>query len=74
MFMKQLCVACFVITFAISGIGAQTAVVPIIELKGRGLMGGVKNGKWIAPTKVSPKLKSQTEDPEQNSLLLVSEA
>lgn len=61
MFMKQLSVACFVLIFAIFGVRAQTVVVPIVELKGGGLMGGVQNGKWLAPTKVSPKLQSDTE-------------
>ena len=61
MFMKQLCVVFLVLSFVISGIRAQTVVVPIVELKGGGLMGGVQNGRWIAPTKVSPKLQSDTE-------------
>lgn len=59
MFIKQLCVAVFVITLTISGVRAQVAVVPIIELKGRGLMGGVQNGRWVAATKV--RLRSETE-------------
>ena len=40
---------------------AQSAVVPIVELHFRGLLGGVQNGKWIAPTKVAPRLKAETE-------------
>ncbi len=40
---------------------AQLTVVPIVELKYGGLMGGVQNGKWIAPTKVAPKLDAETE-------------
>jgi hypothetical protein len=40
---------------------AQTEIVPIVELKFRGLMGGVQNGKWIAPTKVRTGLPSETE-------------
>ena len=42
-------------------ISAQSAIVPIVELKFRGLMGGVQNGKWLAPAKVRPKLKAETE-------------
>src|SRR5829696_8604162 len=41
-------------------IGQQT-VVPIVELKFRGLLGGVQNGRWITPTKVAPAMKSDTE-------------
>jgi len=40
---------------------AQKEIVPIVELKFRGLMGGVQNGKWIAPAKVAPKLGAETE-------------
>ena len=61
MFMKQLFVAFLVVAFAISDVCAQTVIVPIVELKGRGLMGGVQNGKWVAPTKFSAKLQSETE-------------
>jgi hypothetical protein len=40
---------------------AQNELVPIAELKFRGLMGGVQNGKWIAPAKVAPTMKPETE-------------
>ena len=40
---------------------AQSAIVPIVELKNRGLLGGVQNGKWIAPTKVAPGMNGDTE-------------
>ncbi len=39
----------------------QSTIVPIAELKFRGLMGGVQNGKWIAPAKVAPTMKPETE-------------
>ena len=39
----------------------QTTVVPIVELKNRGLMGGVQNGRWVAPANVAPKMESETE-------------
>ena len=45
----------------VANVIGQSAVVPIVELKFRGLMGGVQNGRWIAPTKVAPKLGSETE-------------
>ena len=42
------------------GLG-QSAIVPIVELHNRGLLGGVENGKWVAPTKFSSKLKAESE-------------
>ena len=42
-------------------ISAQTAMVPVVELKFRGLMGGVQNGKWVAPKRVAARLKAETE-------------
>ena len=44
----------------VSGFG-QSVVVPIVELHFQGVLGGVLNGKWIAPTKVAPGLKLETE-------------
>jgi hypothetical protein len=43
----------------LSGFGQN--VVPIVELHFGGLMGGVQNGKWVAPTKFSSKLKAESE-------------
>jgi hypothetical protein len=40
---------------------AQSSIVPIVELNHRGLMGGVQNGRWIAPRNVAPKMESETE-------------
>ena len=40
---------------------AQSAVVPIVELKFHGLMGGVQDGRWIAPAKVAHALRRDTE-------------
>ncbi len=45
---------------AISAYG-QSAIVPVVELKFRGLMGGVQNGKWVAPVKVAASMKPETE-------------
>ncbi len=40
---------------------SQGPIIPIAELKFRGLMGGVQNGKWIAPTKMRSGIKPETE-------------
>ncbi len=42
-------------------VSSQGPIVPIVELKFRGLLGGVQNGKWIAPVRVAPTTKSETE-------------
>ena len=39
----------------------QSDVIPIAELRFRGLMGGVQNGKWVAPAKAAPAMKPETE-------------
>jgi hypothetical protein len=52
----------FLILFAATAAAyAQGPIVPIVEMRNRGLMGGVQNGKWIAPTKVAPGMKRETE-------------
>ena len=48
----------FIISTTVFG---QTVIVPIVELKFRGLLGGVQNGKWVAPTKFRERLKGNTE-------------
>ena len=40
---------------------SQKDIVPIVELGHHGLMGGVQNGKWVAPTRVGAGMKSETE-------------
>jgi len=40
---------------------AQSEPVPIVEMKFRGLLGGVQNGKWIPASKIGPQLKAETE-------------
>ena len=40
---------------------SQSPIVPIVELKFRGLLGGVQDGKWIAPTAFASGLKHETE-------------
>lgn len=58
--MKRMLAALLILT-ASGVLYGQTAVVPIVELKFRGLMGGVQNGKWVAPTKMRSSLESETE-------------
>ncbi|HEX6125598.1 MAG TPA: hypothetical protein VFZ23_09535 [Pyrinomonadaceae bacterium] len=57
---KPIFVLVIMLTAAAASFG-QSEIVPIVELKYRGLMGGVQNGKWIPPTKVAPKMKPETE-------------
>lgn len=60
--MKTLCCWSLLVTLlAPTFVFAQKEVVPIVELGHRGLMGGVQNGRWIAPVKVSLLLKSEIE-------------
>ncbi|HKX84948.1 MAG TPA: hypothetical protein VJL58_12055 [Pyrinomonadaceae bacterium] len=40
---------------------SQSVVVPVVALSGGGLLGGVQNGKWIAPAKVAPAMKPKME-------------
>jgi hypothetical protein len=52
------------LAFVIAGsiqVSSQGPIIPIAELKLRGLLGGVQNGKWIAPVGVAPTIKSETE-------------
>src|SRR5215207_5275020 len=58
--MKAILSVAVIFTMTINA-AAQTAIVAIVELTHRGLMGGVQNGKWIAPARVAPKMKSETE-------------
>ena len=44
-----------------STVFSQAPIVPIVELKFRGLLGGVQNGKWIEPTKFRDRLKGDSE-------------
>src|SRR5215207_7396383 len=40
---------------------AQSGVIPIVELKNRGLMGGVEKGRWVSSTVAAGRLRSETE-------------
>ena len=44
-----------------ASINAQSKIVPIVEMKIGGLLGGVENGKWITATRVGKTLKRETE-------------
>lgn len=57
---KALAVCVVYITYSVASFG-QAQVIPIVELKHGGLLGGVQNARWIAATKVAPKMKSESE-------------
>ena len=59
--MKRTLVILFVLVFVVLGTCGQAVVVPIVELKNRGLLGGVRNGRWIAAARMSPTLKKESE-------------
>jgi hypothetical protein len=59
--MKKTLIAILFSSLLFTTAHAQTTIVPIVELKLGGLMGGVQNGKWIAPTAIAPKMKSEME-------------
>ena len=59
--MKKLTLALSFLSALSMAVSGQGTIVPIVELKNNALMGGVQNGKWIAPTKVAPTMKPQTE-------------
>ena len=40
---------------------AQNQVVPLVEMKLSGLIGGVQNGKWLTAQQTATKLKDTTE-------------
>ncbi|MBX7054219.1 MAG: hypothetical protein K1X36_04615 [Pyrinomonadaceae bacterium] len=50
-------VTAFVLAFVLSfGVLAQSTIIPIVELRGGGLLGGVRNQKWIEPSIVFESL------------------
>jgi hypothetical protein len=52
----------FMLTCAVSASAMpQTAVIPIVELKTRGLLGGVRDGRWVPPSRIAPKTGSSFE-------------
>jgi hypothetical protein len=50
-----------ILATSVTAVLGQATVVPIVELKNRALLGGVQNGRWVAATKVAPKMKTETE-------------
>ena len=44
-----------------SSLLAQQEIVPIVELRHRGLLGGVQNGRWVTAVKIAPKMQAETE-------------
>lgn len=62
MMKNKLFLLTFVLVFSVSPqIAQQTGIVPIVEMRTHGLLGGVQNGKWIAAKRVAPLLKNKTE-------------
>ena len=60
--MKTICCFSLLVTLLFPAfVFAQKEIVPVVELAHRGLLGGVQNGRWIAPVKVAPQMKSETE-------------
>lgn len=55
---KNIVICIFVLA---SNAFGQAAIVPIVELKFRGLMGGVQNGKWLPPSRIRQRLKAESE-------------
>jgi hypothetical protein len=53
----------FAIVFALLGsvAGGQTTLVPFIEMKIGGLIGGVQNGRWVSATRAAKLMKDQAE-------------
>ena len=61
MLMKRTTLVLFILLAAFMVSDAQPTIVPIVELKHRGLLGGVLKGKWIPATKVGPTVGAETE-------------
>ena len=59
--MKNTLLVVLVSSLLLPSVQGQSSVVPVAELKISGLMGGVQNGRWVAPANVTPKLKPETE-------------
>ena len=47
--------ACIWLALSIQHAPGQSRPVPIVELKTRGLLGAVQNGRWLPPSRLSPK-------------------
>lgn len=49
------------ISVTASSSAQQTVIVPIVEMRTHGLLGGIENGKWVTAKRVAPLLKNKTE-------------
>ena len=62
MMKNKLFLFAFVLVFSVSPqMAQQIGIVPIVEMRTHGLLGGVENGKWIEAKRVAPLLKDKTE-------------
>jgi hypothetical protein len=62
MMKNKLFLFAFVLVFSVSPqIAQHIGIVPIVEMRTHGLLGGVENGKWIEAKRVAPILKNKTE-------------
>jgi hypothetical protein len=59
--MKNIAFCVLILLLLSLPVEAQKSIVPIVEMKFGGLLGGVQNGKWLAPAKVGPRLESEIE-------------
>ncbi|HKP69984.1 MAG TPA: hypothetical protein VJV05_11920 [Pyrinomonadaceae bacterium] len=59
--MKRTLTVVAILLLSVVAFRAQPTVVPIVELKHGGLLGGVLKGKWVSATKVGPTLGKETE-------------
>jgi hypothetical protein len=59
----KLRLAFIVIVIALAGsvAGGQTTLVPFIEMRIGGVIGGVQNGRWVAPDRAAKLMAEQTE-------------
>jgi hypothetical protein len=57
---RNLLLLCLLFTISLLSAHAQTKVVPILEMKVGGLLGGVENGKFLDPKATAAKLKGST--------------
>src|SRR5688500_16131809 len=58
---KKLISGLLILGVSVIPVLCQKSLVPIVEMKFRGLLGGVQNGRWVAPAVVEPKMKAETE-------------
>lgn len=59
--MKTICYLSVAVLLLFAAVFSQKEIVPLVELGNRGLLGGVQNGVWIAPSIVESTMKPETE-------------